>query len=33
MELVDAWALKAENDLKIGKDEIVTEAPATDAIC
>ncbi|MGC8928890.1 MAG: HEPN domain-containing protein, partial [Myxococcota bacterium] len=24
---------KAENDLKIGKDEMLTEAPATDAVC
>ena len=27
------WILKAESDLKIGKDEIITENPATDAIC
>ncbi|MCD6082475.1 HEPN domain-containing protein [candidate division WOR-3 bacterium] len=27
------WVLKAENDLKIAKDEITMENPATDAIC
>lgn len=27
------WIRKAENDFKIGKDEIITEEPATDAIC
>lgn len=33
MEIVGKWVIKAENDLKIGKDEIVTPNPATDAIC
>lgn len=32
-EAVKKWILKAENDLKIAKDEILTEDPATDAIC
>ncbi len=27
------WILKAESDLKIGRDELATENPATDAIC
>ncbi|MEO0156667.1 MAG: HEPN domain-containing protein, partial [candidate division WOR-3 bacterium] len=27
------WIAKAESDLKIGKDEIKTEKPATDAVC
>lgn len=27
------WIYKAENDLKIGKDEMQTEEPATDAVC
>jgi len=30
---VREWIIKAESDLKIGKDEFVTENPATDAIC
>jgi len=30
---IEKWILKAENDLKIAKDEILTENPATDAIC
>lgn len=29
---VKEWLLKAESDLKIGRDELATEAPATDAI-
>jgi HEPN domain-containing protein len=29
---VKEWILKAESDLKIGKDELLTENPATDAI-
>jgi len=32
-ERVKEWILKAKNDLKIGKDEIKTKNPATDAIC
>jgi len=32
-ETVRKWIAKAENDLKIGKDEIFTDEPATDAIC
>jgi HEPN domain-containing protein len=32
-EAIKKWILKAENDLKIAKDEILTENPATDAIC
>ena len=27
------WVLKAENDLKIGQDELQTEEPATDMVC
>lgn len=30
---VREWILKAESDLKVAKDELVTENPATDAIC
>ncbi len=30
---VNEWILKAESDLKIGKDEFKTRKPATDAIC
>jgi len=32
-ETVRNWIIKAENDLKIGRDEILTDNPATDAIC
>lgn len=32
-DTVKNWVAKAENDLKIGKDEINTENPATDGIC
>jgi len=32
-ESVKNWIRKAESDLKTGKDEIITEEPATDAIC
>jgi len=32
-EIIKKWILKAENDLKIAKDEMLTENPATDAIC
>ncbi len=31
--MIKDWILKAESDLKIGKDEIQTKDPATDAIC
>lgn len=27
------WLIKAENDLKIGQDEMRTEQPATDMVC
>ena len=33
VESAKKWILKAENDLKIAKDEITMENPATDAIC
>jgi len=33
VESAKKWILKAENDLKIARDEIITENPATDAIC
>jgi HEPN domain-containing protein len=29
----ERWVKKAENDLKIGKDELHTEEPATDMVC
>ena len=32
-ETVRNWIAKAESDLKIGKDEMLTEGPATDAVC
>ncbi|MCD6256674.1 HEPN domain-containing protein [Candidatus Aerophobetes bacterium] len=32
-DTVRKWILKAESDLKIAKDEITMENPATDAIC
>jgi len=32
-ETVKNWILRAENDLKIGKDEIKTDNPATDMVC
>jgi len=32
-ETVKNWITKAEGDLKIGKDEMLTESPATDAVC
>jgi len=32
-ELVKNWIIKAENDFKIGVDELDTENPVTDAIC
>ena len=31
--IVGKWVEKAENDLKIGKDELKTEEPVTDMIC
>lgn len=33
IDTVQKWITKAESDLKIGKDEIITDNPATDAIC
>ena len=30
---VKKWIVKAENDLKIGKDEMLTDRPVTDAVC
>jgi len=32
-DAVRLWIRRAESDLKIGKDELATEDPATDAIC
>ncbi|MHB8282277.1 MAG: HEPN domain-containing protein [bacterium] len=32
-ESVKHWIIKAENDLKIAKDEMITNEPATDAVC
>jgi HEPN domain-containing protein len=32
-DLVQKWLEKAEHDLKIGGDELLTENPATDMIC
>lgn len=32
-ELVNRWIIKAEHDLKIAKDEIITNEPATDGVC
>jgi HEPN domain-containing protein len=32
-EIVKLWCLKADNDLKAGKDELSTENPATDTVC
>ncbi len=32
-DTVRKWIAKAESDLKIGKDEMLTKNPATDAIC
>ena len=32
-DTVKNWIAKAENDLKIGKDEMSTEKPTTDGIC
>ncbi len=33
IDTVRKWIIKAENDLKIGKDEMTTDKPATDAVC
>jgi len=32
-DFVKLWIIKANNDLKAGKDEFATENPATDTIC
>ena len=32
-DVVKNWILKANNDLKTGKDEMETDEPATDTIC
>lgn len=32
-DAVRNWILKAEGDLKVGRDEMNTEAPVTDAVC
>ena len=32
-DIVKKWMLKADNDLKIGKDEQVTVEPAVDMVC
>jgi len=32
-EIVKLWCLKADNDLKTGKDELLTENSATDMVC
>ncbi len=32
-ETVRQWFVKADNDLKTGKDELKTENPATDTVC
>ncbi len=32
-DTVKNWIKRAENDLKIGKDEFLTESPVTDMIC
>jgi HEPN domain-containing protein len=31
--IVKLWIVKADNDLKTGKDELATEKPATDMVC
>ncbi len=33
LEKVRKWIKKAENDIKVAKDELNTENPVTDAIC
>ncbi len=30
---VELWRIKADNDLKAGKDELAAENPATDTVC
>jgi HEPN domain-containing protein len=32
-ENIKRWVMKAENDLKIARDELMTEEPANDMIC
>ena len=32
-QIVKLWQIKANNDLKAGKDELITENPATDTVC
>ncbi len=32
-ETTRLWLIKADRDLKIGRDEFITDSPATDAIC
>ena len=32
-DIVKLWIIKADNDLKAGKDELATENPATDTVC
>ena len=32
-ENIKRWVMKAENDLKIARDELMTEKPANDMIC
>ena len=32
-DVVKKWILKAENDLKTGKDEQASSNPATDMVC
>lgn len=32
-DAVKNWLIKANNDLKTGKDEIATDEPATDTVC
>jgi HEPN domain-containing protein len=32
-QLIQNWLLKAENDLKIGQDEMQTAEPTTDMVC
>jgi len=32
-DAVKNWIIKANNDLKIGKDELITKEPVTDAMC
>jgi len=32
-EIIKLWMIKADNNLKTGKDEFVAENPATDTVC